>query len=157
MEVATSETGLLEVPVGLLKIGMYVAEVDRPWLETPFSVQGFFVESEEDIDYVAAHCKKVYVDPRQLVRKNDVTYHAPSTGPRNTTSLKNELRLILNTLLDDEVDSWEMRSDGSYVQRKSQSGDAVGCQANMIEHAQARLKSKRHKKLLRAGSIRQRN
>ncbi|MCZ6659508.1 MAG: HD-GYP domain-containing protein [Gammaproteobacteria bacterium] len=88
-----SDSELAEVPVGLLKIGMYVAAVDKPWLETPFAVQGFFVETEEDIDYVAAHCQHVYVDPRRVDRRElNTRRYAPSTGPRNTTSLKSELR-----------------------------------------------------------------
>ena len=50
MKTRTAIDGLVEVPVGLLKIGMYVAAVDRPWLETPFAAQGFAVDSGEDID-----------------------------------------------------------------------------------------------------------
>lgn len=93
METQTAKSGLVEVPVGLLKIGMYVAAVDRPWLETPFAVQGFVVDSEEDIDYVASHCQHVYVDPGRVARKElDTRRVAPTPGPRNTTSLKNELR-----------------------------------------------------------------
>lgn len=95
MEADLVKNGLIEVPVGLLKTGMYVAAVDRPWLDTPFAVQGFLVSSEEDIDYVAAHCSHVYVDPRQVVRKNPGHRHtSPSTGPRNSTSLKSELRRV---------------------------------------------------------------
>ncbi|MDH3642334.1 MAG: DUF3391 domain-containing protein, partial [Gammaproteobacteria bacterium] len=40
---AANDANLLEVPVGSLKSGMYVAQLDRPWLETPFATQGFFV------------------------------------------------------------------------------------------------------------------
>ena len=93
METAVAHNGLVEVPVGLLKVGMYIAAVDRPWLDTPFAVQGFMIDNEADIDYVAAHCAHVYVDPRRRARKKLAVRHAvPSSGPRNTTSLKNELR-----------------------------------------------------------------
>ena len=77
--------------------------------------------------------------------------------PITSKSLKNELRLVLNTILDDDADSWEMQSDGAYVKRKSKSAEEIGCQAKQIEFAQTRLKTKRHKKLLRAGSVRKRN
>jgi hypothetical protein len=33
-----------------LEIGMYVCELDRPWLESPFMLQGFLIENEEDIE-----------------------------------------------------------------------------------------------------------
>jgi len=77
--------------------------------------------------------------------------------PIHRTSLKNELRLILNTLLDDDVDSWEMQSDGSYIKRTRKDSKSVGCQHKQIEFAQARMKIKRHKKLLRSGMVRKRN
>lgn len=45
-----------------LKEGMYVAELDRPWIDTPFLFQGFVVQNEEDIKELQAHCVFVYVD-----------------------------------------------------------------------------------------------
>jgi len=41
---------------------MYVSELDRPWLETPFLFQGFFVQSDEDVAAVRSHCREVLVD-----------------------------------------------------------------------------------------------
>jgi hypothetical protein len=34
---------LREIEVANLTVGMYVAELDRPWLDTPFPLQGFYV------------------------------------------------------------------------------------------------------------------
>jgi HD-GYP domain-containing protein (c-di-GMP phosphodiesterase class II) len=45
--------------------GMFVAELDRPWLDTPFLLQGFVVESQEDIEQLRRLCKFVYVDPER--------------------------------------------------------------------------------------------
>lgn len=50
------------IPVSGLKIGMYVCELDRPWLETPFTLQGFTIESHEDINTLTEHCEFVYVE-----------------------------------------------------------------------------------------------
>ncbi|NKC02066.1 MAG: DUF3391 domain-containing protein [Pseudomonadales bacterium] len=58
-------SGLIEVSSLGLDIGMYVAALDRPWLETPFLTQGFFVESQQDIDTVAKYCSSVQVDPKK--------------------------------------------------------------------------------------------
>ena len=52
-----------EVAVNELKLGMYVAELDRPWTETPFRFQGFVLERAEQIEVLQKHCKKVFVDP----------------------------------------------------------------------------------------------
>ena len=87
------KSNLLEVPIANLKPGMYVADLDRPWLETPFAVQGFFVANSEDIEFVAQHCAYVYVDPR---RRTTATAQSRDAQPRRTyknrTSLKNELK-----------------------------------------------------------------
>lgn len=41
---------------------MYVCELDRPWLETPFLFQGFELGSEADIDVLMQYCHHVYID-----------------------------------------------------------------------------------------------
>ena len=51
------------VPVGELKLGMYVAELDRPWTDTPFKFQGFVLEKPEQIEILQKACKVVFVDP----------------------------------------------------------------------------------------------
>jgi Domain of unknown function (DUF3391) len=43
---------------------MYVSELDRPWLETPFLFQGFCVRSEDEITALRKHCHTVVVDTR---------------------------------------------------------------------------------------------
>ena len=72
-------------------------------------------------------------------------------------SLKNELRLILNTLFDDNQNAWEMQPDGVYTKRTPAAEELRASQLQQIEFAQARLKSKKHKKLLRSGRQRKRN
>ncbi len=51
-----------QVPVEKLAIGMFVAELDRPWLGTPFLMQGFVIESQAEIDQFRACCKHVFVE-----------------------------------------------------------------------------------------------
>jgi HD-GYP domain-containing protein (c-di-GMP phosphodiesterase class II) len=48
-----------------LRLGMYVIELDRPWLGTSFAFQGFQVNSPEEIDSLRAYCTEVYVDPER--------------------------------------------------------------------------------------------
>jgi len=40
---------------------MYIAELDRPWRETPFLFQGFEVRSQDDIDEIKRYCQHVYI------------------------------------------------------------------------------------------------
>ena len=52
----------IEISVESLKPGMYVCDLDRPWLGTPYLLQGILIESQDDIDELARHCTNVYVD-----------------------------------------------------------------------------------------------
>lgn len=63
---------LIEVDVRDLKIGMYVSELDRPWLETPFLFQGFEVRDEHEIEEMQRRCKYVYVDPERTDKDVDM-------------------------------------------------------------------------------------
>jgi len=42
--------------------GMYVAELDRPWLDSPFLFQGFIINTDVLLDEVKTVCDFVYVD-----------------------------------------------------------------------------------------------
>lgn len=42
---------------------MYVAELDRSWLHTPFSVHGFIITTSEQMQELQRTCSYVYVDP----------------------------------------------------------------------------------------------
>lgn len=53
-----------------LRLGMFVAELDRPWLETPFLVQGFVIRSVEELEVLAQLCQYVYIDTGQSVRQH---------------------------------------------------------------------------------------
>lgn len=52
-----------QIPADSLQHGMYVAELDRPWLDTPFLLQGFRVDSQIELETLRRYCRYVYVDP----------------------------------------------------------------------------------------------
>lgn len=81
-----SDEKIVQTPVADLEIGMYVAELDRPWSETPFFVQGFYVDSPEDIDSLRSHCEFVFIDVyrtrKNSERRTDRTYaHKSASSP----------------------------------------------------------------------------
>ena len=43
-------------------LGMFVAQLDRSWLETPFIVRGFEISKDNEIELLRKFCKHVYVD-----------------------------------------------------------------------------------------------
>ncbi|HZQ74967.1 MAG TPA: HD-GYP domain-containing protein [Burkholderiales bacterium] len=50
------------VAVADLRVGMYVTELDRPWIGTPFAFQGFAITSPEQLQQLRGCCKWVMVD-----------------------------------------------------------------------------------------------
>ncbi len=64
-----------------LEVGMYISKLDRPWSETPFPLQGFYVLDQKDIDNVAVYSRFVYVD-MQVSRSTD------SCGTSETLTVK---------------------------------------------------------------------
>ena len=57
----------IKMPVRELAIGMQVVKLDRPWLGTPFLLQGFRISSTEELRQLAQHCSYVYVALKQGV------------------------------------------------------------------------------------------
>jgi len=45
-----------------LKIGMYVHALDRPWLDTPFLTQGYFITNNDDIADLKNYCRYIFID-----------------------------------------------------------------------------------------------
>lgn len=68
--------------------------------------------------------------------------------PIEDPALRSELRMILDTQLNDQRSAWEMQADGSYIQRQARSRNETSCQGKLIEwykelHKNARKTSKR--------------
>ncbi len=85
---------LKEIPVGELKLGMYVSKLDRPWTETPFVFQGFILRSEKQIDVIKKYCSLVYVDPeKEDLSEAGVHAGASAATIRGTTVYKDSATL----------------------------------------------------------------
>lgn len=52
----------VRLPVGALEIGMYVAELDIPWLESSFAFQGFTIKTQKQLDKIREVCDYVYIE-----------------------------------------------------------------------------------------------
>ena len=44
------------------RVGMFVADLDRPWADTPFLLQGFVIEDEATIAQLKSLCRFIYID-----------------------------------------------------------------------------------------------
>lgn len=68
----------IKTHVSELKIGMFVSRLDREWLETPFVMQGFLVESLDDIDVVSEYAQYVWVDTTKSRIHTPAEHSAPA-------------------------------------------------------------------------------
>lgn len=53
--------------------GMFVAALDRPWLGTPFLLQGFLVENDAQIADLRQYCKTVTIDRSRSLAEHGAT------------------------------------------------------------------------------------
>lgn len=51
-----------KVKISELEIGDFVSDLDRAWCDTPFPIQGFYIQSSEDQSTLAKYCKCVEID-----------------------------------------------------------------------------------------------
>ena len=52
----------VSMPVERLSIGMFVAELDRPWSESPFLIEGFRIDTADELATLVRLCRHVVVD-----------------------------------------------------------------------------------------------
>ena len=53
----------IQIPVQDIRVGMYVAELDRAWRDSPFMLQGFRISDQDEIETLKKTCGKVTIDP----------------------------------------------------------------------------------------------
>ena len=63
------------IPVDELRFGMYIAELDRPWTDTPFMFQGFVLTTQKQLEGLRKYCATVLIDADR-----DDTAEAPGTA-----------------------------------------------------------------------------
>jgi putative nucleotidyltransferase with HDIG domain len=51
-----------KVDVNRLKVGMYVTQLDRPWISTPFLFNKFLIKSHQQITRLKEYCSYVHID-----------------------------------------------------------------------------------------------
>ncbi|MGA0024788.1 MAG: HD-GYP domain-containing protein [Burkholderiales bacterium] len=105
-----------EVPVEQLEFGVFIAELDRPWTETPFMYQGFVLSNDKQLEALKKYCKKVYIDldkgpdlpDRSQLQAGDVggpSVKRPAVplGPSVLTTIKNKVTYREQATVDEEL------------------------------------------------------
>ena len=78
-----------------LQIGMFVSQLDRPWIETPFPLQGFHIRNQDDIERLRVWCKHVHIDVGRSTITPAVEQHVvtprKSAGPAKPVAVRGNL------------------------------------------------------------------
>lgn len=119
---------------------------------TVISIIGRFLEHSRVFYFKNGGEEEYFIGSADLMRRN-LESRVEIVTPILKKSLKRELRLLFNTMLDDDCDAWEMKSDGSYIRRQPAYPDSISSQQKQIIFAQTRQKSKKHKKLLKDANL----
>jgi len=130
----------LKIRTEHLRIGLYVAELDRPWLETPFLFQGFKIRDEDDLDELRRHCEFVIVDAPQcdqppeevmtLARRSSEA----KTSVRGAPSSSVESMAATVRMVRADVPEPDFSKTGRYYVNTEQLGRELG-RASTIEKA----------------------
>lgn len=83
----------IKLDIDELTTGMYVSRLDRPWIETPFPLQGYYVKKDSDISALKQYCKYVYIDIKRGKSPVDSVFletlnNSVSKGESRKTSIK---------------------------------------------------------------------
>ena len=68
-----------------LETGMYVSSLDRPWLETPFSLQGFQLHTDDEVKRLQEFCQYVYIDSEKSAQDSGTLRRKVRNRPRKST------------------------------------------------------------------------
>lgn len=82
---ATAGVEKIRIPISELKLGMFVRELDRPWIDSPFLVHGFVVRDQRQLDQLRALCKHVYID---ITRDSLSAMQNRASKPEQSTQYK---------------------------------------------------------------------
>lgn len=81
--------------VNELSLGMYVCDLDRPWVESSFLFQGFEIHTETEIQKLIKECKFVYVDTEKSSAQ-DKSFKGHVSSDKNHQALEFVDTVIMN-------------------------------------------------------------
>lgn len=92
-----------------LVIGMYVAELDKPWEQSSFLFQGFIIENDEDIAKLHDECQFVFIDeirstsaslkatPRPIAARPATSTTITSRASAESAGFHHEIKHVVQT------------------------------------------------------------
>lgn len=76
-----------------LKPGMFIAQLDRPWIETPFPLQGFVLKDQAELQKLTELCQFVFID---LEKSVDYKFERHAVGTASASAKGKAAQPTLN-------------------------------------------------------------
>jgi len=102
MKLVTTEIEEQKVDVRDLVPGMYVCRLDRPWTETPFPLQGFLIETTDEVRELTRLCSHVFVDTERSVAPDQLRRRA-QVNARDPAALRNTVNYSDSRTIEEEL------------------------------------------------------
>jgi len=134
----------------------------RPGIEglsetaTVISVVGRFLEHSRIYYFRNAGDEEYYIGSADCMKRN-LEDRVETVAPVENPLLQQTLRSILDEHLADQRSAWDMKSDGSYVQRQPPDETATSCQQRLAEFALERDRQAKRLKRRKPRAIARRN
>lgn len=98
---------LIKVDANDIRLGMYMAYADRPWLETPFLFQGFLLDNDRLLEKVKNECAFIYIDKGKSlhVQRPRTAVNEPAKAPRKKSQISPVDRQRLKSAKPDRYQS----------------------------------------------------
>ncbi len=90
----------VKIPADSLQLGMYVVELDRPWLDVPLMFQKFMIKRELELKTLKEYCKYVYIEVDEQfwsLQKDKLKAKAKTAPLPENTPLHHELKRAQGT------------------------------------------------------------
>ncbi len=83
----------VQVSVADLELGMHVVRLDCPWEQTDFLLQGFIINTPEDIEALQRQCQYVFIEARVEVTVKGKAHKKPQKSGF-FSSIKNKMGVV---------------------------------------------------------------
>lgn len=93
-----------------LRKGMYVCDLDRPWLESPFMFQGFIINTDDELAEIKNLCKYVYIDPERAEGSETDARATSTTASIHEIDGETQQRAYITHVEDELKPAFELRT-----------------------------------------------
>ncbi|HSR01838.1 MAG TPA: DUF3391 domain-containing protein, partial [Methylophilaceae bacterium] len=77
-----------KIPVSALELGMFIAELDKPWIESDFLLQGFVLEHTDDLEKMKSTCEHVYIDRTRSIGNQFTAAQKPKVAIKRIQTVR---------------------------------------------------------------------